>query len=196
MTGDAEFTDQSFVLARLLTSPIYREDGTLWDTLRAERANVERYFRRIGQEVVIDESEGYGFIRQLEVDGVDRIPRIGQRQPLSYHATLLLVCLREELARFDTSPDSSSRLVRTRQALRGLVSEFLRESNNEIRDVRQIDVAIRRLESLGFLRSFGSADSESFEVMRIIKARLGAGELIEIKLRLAGAADADSPEEA
>lgn len=191
MKPEAEFNEQSFVLARLLTGPIYREDGVLWDALRAERAAVERYFRMIGQEVIVDESEGYGFIRQLELEGVERVPRVGQRQPLSYHATLLLVCLREELARFDMTPDSSSRLVKTRQALRDLVAEFLRETNNEVRDARQIDTAIRRLEALGFLRSFGSAESESFEVMRIVKARMGVAELNDIKSRLSGGPETD-----
>ncbi len=75
---------------------------------------------------MIDEAEGYAFLRQIETDGNDTVPRIGRRQTLGYTATLLLVCLREELARFEASPDSSTRLVRTRQELRELVSQFLR----------------------------------------------------------------------
>lgn len=184
MELDSAFPERSFVLANLLLGPIYRDQSLLWETLRAERDAVIHYFRQIGQELVIDESEGYAFIRQVEPDGGERVPRVGRRQSLGYTATLLLVCLREEIARFDTSPEDSARLVRTRQQLRELVGQFLRETNNQIRDVRAIDSAIRRLEELGFLRALGPSEGEAFEIMRIIKARFGPGELQEVKERL------------
>jgi hypothetical protein len=185
METHAGFSPKSFVLAKLLVQPIYREDESVWDTLRAERDSITHYFRQIGQEVVIDEAEGYAFLRQIEAEGSDAVPRIGRRQSLGYTATLLLVCLREELARFDAAPGDSTRLVLTRQQLRDLVSQFRRETNDQTRDVRTIDSAIRRLEELGFLRPFGPVEAETFEVMRILKARLGPSEVQEIKDRLA-----------
>jgi hypothetical protein len=188
-TADTAFTERSFLLARLLLEPIYREDESLWHVLVAERDHIERYFRQIGQEVVIDDSEGYAFIRQIDSEGGDRVPRLNRRQPLGYTATLLLVCLREELARFDAAPDSSTRLVLTRQQLRELVGQFLRETNNQVRDVRAVDVAIRKVEELGFLKHFGAIESDTFEVMRIVKARIGPVELEEVKRRLAARGD-------
>jgi hypothetical protein len=185
MEPNTPFPEKSFVLARLLLGPIYREDGTLWEVLCGEREAVVRYFYQIGQEVVIDEGEGYAFLRQIEPGGGDRVPRVGRRQPLGYAATLLLVCLREELARFDAVPEDSTRLVRTRSQLRELAGQFLTETNNQIRDHRILDNAIRRLEELGFLRAFGAADTDSFEVMRILKARFGPTELKEVRDRLA-----------
>jgi hypothetical protein len=185
MELNSPFSMRSFVLARLLVEPIYREDGSLWETLRSERDEVAHYFRQIGQELVVDDAEGYAFLRQIEMDGVERVPRVGRRQTLGYTATLLLVCLREELARFDSAPDDSTRLVKTRQQLRDLVGQFLPETNNQIRDARTIDAAIKRVTELGFLRTFGSAESETFEVMRILKARFGPSELERIKERLA-----------
>jgi hypothetical protein len=185
METHAGFSPKSFVLARLLVQPIYREDGSVWDTLRAERDSITHYFRQIGQEVVIDEAEGYAFLRQIEAEGGDTVPRVGRRQSLGYTATLLLVCLREELTRFDAAPDDSTRLVLTKQQLRDLVSQFRRETNDQTRDVRTIDGAIRRLEELSFLRPFGPVEAERFEVMRILKARFGVSELQGIKERLA-----------
>jgi Domain of unknown function (DUF4194) len=189
---NAAFPQRSFVLARLLVQPIYREDGSLWEALRAERDTISHYFRQIGQEVVIDDAEGYAFLRQIESEGGDAVPRVGRRQSLGYTATLLLVCLREELARFDAAPDDSTRLVLTRQQLRELVGQFVRETNNQIRDVRTIDGAIRRLEELNFLRAFGPPEAETFEVMRILKARFGPSELEQVKDRLARYAEAGS----
>lgn len=191
MAADTPFSERSFVLARLLLEPIYREDGPMWEVLRAERDSIAHYFRQVGQEVVIDEAEGYAFLRQIELGGGERIPRVGRRQPLGYTATLLLVCLREELARFDAAPEDSTRLVRTRQQLRELVAQFLRETNNQVRDLRTIDAAIHRAEELGFLRPFGSSEAETFEIMHILKARFGPGELQEVKDRLARHAERD-----
>lgn len=185
MEVNTTFPERNFVLARLLLQPIYREDGSLWEVLRAERDVVTHYFRQIGQELVIDEAEGYAFLRQIEPEGGEVVPRVGRRQSLGYTATLLLVCLREELARFDAAPGDSTRLVRTRQELREMVSQFLRETNNQIRDVRTIDGAIRRLEELTFLRVFGPLEADTFEVMRILKARFGPSDLEQVKDRLA-----------
>ena len=64
------FQPRSFVLAQLLLAPIYREDRDLWEVLQSERDQVAHYFRQIGQELVIDEAEGYAFLRQIELDGV------------------------------------------------------------------------------------------------------------------------------
>jgi hypothetical protein len=184
MEPTSHYTRRSFVQAHLIVTPVYQEDTHLWETLRAERDHIAHYFAQIGQELVIDEAEGYAFLRQIEPGGEELVPRIGRRQALGYTATLLLVCLREELARFDSSPEDSTRLVRTRQQLRELVGQFLRESNNQIRDVRTVDAAIKRLEELGFLRALGAAESETFEIMRILKARFGPSELESVKDRL------------
>jgi Domain of unknown function (DUF4194) len=184
MQDNSDFGPRSFALAQLFVAPVYIEDTQVWETVRAERDYIARYFRQIGQDLIIDEAEGYAFIRQIESDGEERVPRIGRRQALGYTATILLVCLREELASFDAAPGDSTRLVLTRQQLRALVLQFLRETNNQIRDMRAVDSAIRRVEEFGFLRTIGTAESDTLEVMRILKARFGPSELESVKERL------------
>jgi hypothetical protein len=178
------FPPATFVKAKLLREPVYREDGELWLTLRAQHDEIRHYFRQIGQELVLDEGEGYAFIRQLEIEGEDRIPRLVQRRALSYLATLLLVALREEFLRFDSSASDSTRLVKTRDELRNLVADFLSETTNQVRDTARVDAAIARLGELGFVRQIGSAERDTFEVMRIVKARLSPADLEAIKQRL------------
>jgi hypothetical protein len=177
------FPASSFVKVKLLREPVYREDSALWDVLRAQQEEIRNYFRQIGQELVVDEGEGFAFIRQLEIEGDEAVPRLVQRRMLSYHATLLLVCLREELLRFEASADDSTRLVRTRDELYALVSGFSRESHNQVRDFKNVESAIARLEDFGFLRAL-TAEREAFEVMRILKARITPNELEDIKERL------------
>jgi hypothetical protein len=184
MQNNSEFGPRAFALSQLFIGPVYVEDTQVWETIRAERSYLAHYFRQIGQDLVVDEAEGYAFIRQIEPDSEERVPRIGRRQALGYTATILLVCLREELARFDAAPGDSARLVLTRQQLSELVLQFVKESNNQIRDMRTVDSAIRRAEDLGFLRTVGTAESDTLEVMRILKARLGPAELESVKERL------------
>jgi hypothetical protein len=186
----SSFPAAAFVKAKLLREPIYREDGDLWLTVHGpQRSEIAHYFRQIGQELVVDEGEGYAFIRQLEIEGEERIPRLIQRRPLIYLATLLLAALREEFLRFDSAAGDSTRLVKTRDELRNLVADFLPETTNQVRDAGKVDAAIERLVKLGFVRQLGAAERDTFEVMRIVKARLAPADLEAIKQRLSNHAE-------
>lgn len=178
------FAPSAFVKAALLREPLYVEDGETWDTLVREQNEIAEYFRQIGQELVLDAGEGFAFLRQIEPAGDERVPRLIRRQKLSYDATLLLVCLRDELNRFDAQTADQTRLIRSKRELHELAGGFLRESHNEVRDVKALDAAIENLRALGFLKVL-PGDAERFEVRRIIKARFGAGELEAVKEKLA-----------
>lgn len=179
-----DFPPVAFVKARLFREAVYREDTEDWLTLRGHVDEIQRYFRDIGQELVLDEGEGYAFIRQLEPEGEERVPRLVQRRPLSYPATLLLVVLREEFLRFDSAADDSPRLIKTREQLRDLVADFFPETTNQVRDYKIIDAGIKSLADLGFVRPLAAGGQDAFEVMRIVKARLAPAELETIKQRL------------
>jgi hypothetical protein len=179
-----QFEPPSFVKAHLLGGPLYLEDGELWEVLLKDEIEVGLYFRQIGLDLVVDREEGFAFLRQLEPRGEERVPRLIRRQKLTYPATLLLVCLRDELNRFDSQTADQLVLRRTRRELQDLVGGFLQESNNQMRDLKTIEAAIEQLRSLGFIKSVGSTAPDTFEIRRIIKARFGAGELEAVKERL------------
>ena len=186
-----EFTSLSFVKVRLLKEALYRKDQEDWETLRANQDKVRHYFQQIGLELIMDEAEGFAFLRQMEVEGVDRIPRLTRRQPMTYQATLLLACLREEFCRFDTSSPDATRLTKTEGELQDLIAAYLTETTNQVRDLSRISSAIQRLESLGFLEKVGE-DPDTYEVKSIIKARLGPEQLEELKQRLSEYAKSDT----
>jgi len=68
------------------------------------------------------------------------------------------------------------------------------KSTNQVRDLGRIDNAIQRLKELGFLTQIND-EPEEFEVMRIVKAKLGPNELEAIKKRLNEYAIADADRE-
>lgn len=184
-----QFPPTAFAKAHLLGGPLYLEDAPLWETLLRDQDEIGGYFRQIGLELVVDEAEGFAFLRQLEPRADERVPRLIRRQKLTYGATLLLVCLRDELNRFDTQTADQTVLRRTRRELQELVGGFLRESNNQVRDLKAVDASIEQLSALGFIKAVGASAPDTFEVRRIIKARFGAGELEAVKERLRRHAD-------
>ena len=100
----------------LLKGVVYREhDDALWNGLTDGQAQVRDYVAVLGLELVLDEAEGYAFLRS-RTDGEmpastdaggdmvpegSRLPRLVVRQPLSFHVSLLLALLRRKLAEFD-----------------------------------------------------------------------------------------------
>lgn len=181
------FPPSSFAKARLLAKPIYREDAELWEVLTASQDEIRAYFAQVGLDLIYDPAEGFAFLRQIQPDDdTVKVPRLLRRSALSYDATVLLVCLRGEFLRFDASADESRRLVRKREDLREMVGAFFRETNNQVKDIRTVDRAIDRLCELGFLDEI---ETGVFELMRIIKARVGPSELETIRDRLVRHAD-------
>ena len=172
------------VKARLLREPLYVEDGPLWDALLQSRDDCAAWFAGVGLALVIDEDEGYAYIHQPDTDEAQGMPRLIARRPLGYELTLLLVCLRQELATTEARDADQVRLVRTRQEIAEMVSGFLGETSDEVRDLKKIDRAIEQAVDLGFLRRLGGGGGDDFEVRRILKARLGPAELETIRQKL------------
>jgi hypothetical protein len=112
--------------------------------------------------------------------------------PLSYRATLLCVLLREELLRFDMSGSPSTRLIMSKTDIRTLLRPFLAERSDEKRVLRQIDPVINQVVRFGFLRELTTAEGEQYEVSRILKARIPADTLLEIKEKVQRHAESES----
>lgn len=186
--------DLSGLVISLLKGVIYQEaDPHLWDALIRLQARVRDYIAVLGLELALDEAEGYAFLRsRAEVeDGVQRLPRLIARRPLSFSVSLLLALFRKKLAEFDASggQDSGVRLILTRDQIVELVRVFLPESSNEARVIDQIEVHINKIVELGFLRrlktSVTNEDGQAaFEVRRILKAFVDAQWLAEFDTRL------------
>lgn len=180
----------SALAVTLLKGVLYREgDERLWSALVDLQARVRDYMAVLGLELVLDEAEGYAFLRSkpepAEDDPAPKLPRLVARRPLSFPVSLLLALLRKKLAEFDAS-GSDTRLVLTREDIVELVRVFLPASSNEARIIDQIETHINRVVDLGFLRRLKTTSgAPSFEVRRILKAFVDAQWLAEFDARLA-----------
>ena len=181
-------------IIRLMQGVVYREsDEDTWLTLERSGAGVRDHFATIGVDVVIDDVEGYAFLRSRpEVDGEEALPRLVRRRALTYNVSLLLVLLRKRLVEFETS-GSEGRLVLTTEQIVEMLRLFQAESTNDVRVVDQVERTISKAAELGFLRLLRGQPAH-WEVRRILKAYVDAQTLSDFagKLReYAGAVTGD-----
>lgn len=176
----------SLVVTQLMKGVLYRDThDKQWRQLLALRAQVRDYVGVIGLTVIIDESEGYAFLRSrpdLDEPDSPSIPRLIPRRALSFHVSLLLALLRKRLAEHDAK-DGTAKVVLSRDQIVEMVRLFQPDSSNEARLVEQIDAHINKVIELGFLRRFG--DQQLFEVRRILKAFVDGQWLADFDQRLA-----------
>jgi hypothetical protein len=192
-------TDPSLSLAviPLMKGVVYRDGNeAAWQQVRQLQAQVRDYVEVLGLQVVIDEAEGYAYLRQRLADDeeAEQLPRLVPRRTLSFHVSLLLALLRKKLAEFDAQ-GGDTRLMLTRAQIVEMLRVFLPETSNEARLVDQIDTHIGKAADLGFLRPVKNAE-QLYEVRRILKAYIDGQWLADFAARLAEYARLAAGEEA
>ena len=179
------------LILKLLQGVVYYDDAH-WEQLISYAAPIRRHFAAIGLRLHLDEAEGYAYLTQPdEDDTADSLPRLVRRIPLTYHATLLCVLLRESLQQFDARSPDEPRHVLSRAQIQEMMQLFYAEQSDMTRLERRIDSAIRQVENVGFLKKLNREDEELYEVRRIIKAKIAADTLAEIRQRLEAFAEED-----
>ena len=176
----------STAIIKLMQGVIYRETNEdVWRTLERNGAPVLDHFARIGVRVIIDEVEGYAYLKtSAPEEGEDPLPRLVQRRELSYNASLLLLLLRKRLAEFEAGGEEG-KLVLERDAITEMLRLFLPDSTDEVRIVKRVDASITQVVKLGFLEELRGAHQPSWEVKRIIKAYDDAETMADFASKLA-----------
>ncbi|HEX5337073.1 MAG TPA: DUF4194 domain-containing protein [Gallionella sp.] len=182
-----EVEGQAFsrVLIALMKGIVYRDtDADIWQALLDLQARVRDYLAALGLELMLDEAEGYAWLRTRPAsEEVDALPRLVAKRPLSYPVSLLLALLRRKLAEFDSGGEDT-RLILARDEVADMVRLFLPAGVNEARIVDQIDTHLNKIIELGFARRM-RGQPHLIEVRRILKAFVDAQWLAEFDRRLA-----------
>ncbi len=187
LTPAENTTDLSAVVVPLLRGVVYQEDkGEVWNGLLHLQSRVRDYVAVLGLELVLDEAEGYAFLRSIpedEENGSPDIPRLVRRQQLAFPVSLLLALLRKKLAEFDAA-GGEARLIISRDEVAEMLRVFLPAGSNEVKLVDQVDTHLNKIAKLGFVRTL-RGQKHMFEVRRILKAFVDAQWLTEFDQRLA-----------
>ncbi|MCK5648074.1 MAG: DUF4194 domain-containing protein [Gammaproteobacteria bacterium] len=189
-----QLTEKSTLQVRLLKGPLYRaKQRDLWQCLERDQYLIREYFQQIGLSLVLDNAEGYAYLKQMDFetpDGVTEpekeeileIPRLISRRAMSFGHTLLIVLLRKRLAEHD-SEDSSPRLIVSRTEIHQWLQPYYPTVSNEIKQRRDFDGLIKKVIEMGFLSTLIN-HQDDFEVQRIIKALVNAEEIVAILEKL------------
>ncbi len=212
MATTATEADLSLAVIPLMKGVVYRDTHErAWQQVTQLQPQVRDYVEVLGLQVVIDEAEGYAYLRQRPADDeeADQLPRLIPRRSLSFHVSLLLALLRKKLAEFDAQ-GGDTKLMLTRAQIAEMIRVFLPATSNEARLIDKIDEHINKAVELGFLRPANStartrtataakSADQAFEVRRILKAFIDGQWLADFSEKLsqyAGLLAGDAAEEA
>ena len=167
----------------LMHGVVYREaQEHSWAALDRHSAAVRDHFAAIGVNVIVDDAEGYAYLRSLEQDGEEPLPRLVRRRSLTYNVSLLLVLLRKRLVEFETV-GGEGKLVLSRDQIAEMMRVFLAGSTNEARVLDRIDQTVKQVTDLGFLRPL-RGQPHQWEVRRVLKAYVDAQILSDLAGKL------------
>jgi len=175
----------SAVVVALMKGIVDREsDPVVWQSLTSFQARVRDYVAVIGLELVLDDVEGFAYLRQRPAaEGTPEVPRLVPRRQLGYQVSLMLVLLRKRMAEFDAT-SGDSRLILSKNDIVEMMRLFFPEAANQVKFHDRINAGINHIVDMGFLRRLHGAD-DGFEVRRIVKAFVDAQWLSDFEARLA-----------
>jgi Domain of unknown function (DUF4194) len=175
----------SVVVIALMKGLTSREDDpAVWHALLELQARVREYVALMNLELVLDEGEGYAYLRQRPATpDSPELPRLVARRQLGYSVSLLLALLRKKLAEFDAA-GGEERLILSSEQIADLARLFLADTGNEVRLLDRVESDIKKVVEMGFLRRL-RGDEDRYEVRRILKSFVDAQWLGEFERRLA-----------
>jgi len=178
------------IIVRLFQNVIYDEDRKAWQELVTYQQQIRAYFATIGVALHLNETDGFAFLSQPDEMEGQKVPRLVRRMPLSYEITLLLVVIREALEEFDVQNTESRTLFITNKDLKERIELFFEDKADKVKLLERFDTYINGAVNLGFLKERQikgyEEDVKTFEVRRIIKAKINNEKLEEIKGKLQG----------
>ena len=185
-----EFREWSAAAIWLLRGVIDADDERLWSLVLSNESSLSTHFARLGLRLVIDESEGLAYVRQLSeqeaTDGHADLPKLFRQTRFGYPQTVLCVLLRDELRRFEEEEVHDDRCVVSETMLLDEWRVFMPQELDDVRALKDLTAALRKFEQLGIVRRFGE-EPPSWEIRRILKARLPINELERLRGQLLSA---------
>jgi len=178
-------TDARVAITLLFKGLFYKSDHEKgWEELIGNsHGAIKDYFEVIGLDVMIDESEGYAYLQNIEYeDDEPSVPKLIKSRELSYKVSLLCVLLRKKIADFDMQNEETKAVV-SREEIKEQILLFLPDKTNEVKMIKEIETTIKKVEELGFLRRLKNQDGV-YEIKRSIKAFVDASWLDDFSQKL------------
>ncbi len=175
------------VFIKLLRGPIEYLEKNTWEKLLQYKAELSVFLHQLGLALVLDEQDGYAYIRHRITEEDTAEVSWVQRRSLTYEESVMLVLLRDMMAEFEVGEATYRELIKKRREIKEYAELFFRENASRVKLLKDIDRLIDRAEENGFLERSENhevADEQKFRIRKIIKARVDSEILEDFKQQL------------
>ena len=191
-----DVTEWAIVCIKLLQGPIIKkpEQDKLWNLLLRDRSYIDDYFSTIGLTLLVEEADGYAFLRQKNEnidEDFEQLPRLIRRYRLSVEESFLCVILREALDYFETSDDLSEIFTMTENEIMERLKNYSPEYTDELKFKDKIRSNMKKLEDLGYVENISKRDLDDsieseyvYKINKIIRSIVDPDFLTEFKEKL------------
>jgi hypothetical protein len=168
------------VFIKLLKGPVEYVEKGAWEKLVQYKAELTVFLQQLGLTLVLDEQDGYAYVKHTISEEDDSVVSWVQRRSLTYEESVMLVLLREMMSEFEIGEATSRELIKKRREIKEYAEMFFKENASRVKFLKEIDRLIDKAEENGFLdktENHDIADEQKFRIKKIIKAKVGTDEL-------------------
>lgn len=175
----------SKAVVKLLRQPI-ESSMSLWNDVLNYQVEIQDYLTVIGLELVVKKEDGFAYLKELEDSEGNTLGIISKRK-IGFEASIIIVVLRQTLEEFDQNPnqfDVNEKFI-SFQEIKDEIELFLPETYNKVKLMKDLEINIRRIVELGYLREISRDDFDTtYQIHRIIKEKISLDQLQEFKNKL------------
>jgi hypothetical protein len=148
-------------------------DVRIWNTILEQQVYIEDYVSKIGLQLIISNQDGYAYLTQIDYREEQKpLPRLITKRQLKYLTSLILVLLRKELIEMNKNSDLG-RYVISKTSIIEKVLPYLKDTNDEAKQQKEIETEINAIEKMGFIRLIKNSNDD-YEIIPLLRTFIDA----------------------
>ncbi len=176
----------SKAVVRLLKGTVNKKDS-IWGDIILYKKEIADYINIIGLELIIQEEDGYAFVKQFIIDEDDNTLGLVNRRSIGFEVSVVLVILRQMLEEFESNPveiQSTTKYI-LKEDLKAEIERFLPKKYNTVQFLKELDSHINKIVDLKYLKEVSENDEEpKYIIHKIIKDKVSLDVLNDFKNKL------------
>lgn len=148
-------------------------DVRIWNTILEQQVYIEDYVSKIGLQLIISNQDGYAYLTQIDYREEQKpLPRLITKRQLKYLTSLILVLLRKELIEMNKNSELG-RYVISKTSIIEKVLPYLKDTNDEAKQRKEIETEINAIEKMGFIRLIKNSNDD-YEIIPLLRTFIDA----------------------
>ena len=148
-------------------------DVRIWNTILEQQVYIEDYVSKIGLQLIISNQDGYAYLTQIDYREEQKpLPRLVTKRQLKYLTSLILVLLRKELIEMNKNSELG-RYVISKTSIIEKVLPYLKDTNDEAKQRKEIETEINAIEKMGFIRLIKNSNDD-YEIIPLLRTFIDA----------------------